>query len=113
MRTVDADFIIQKLTDLWAEKAELGRDLYLLGGAIAIVNDAPTIETVKYGQWEESPCFDYCFWVCTNCEFPSEAIAAPSLYKYCPNCGAIMTGTKPRKEKQNESRSRKQIQRRG
>lgn len=110
MRTVDADFIIQKLTDLWAEKAELGRDLYLLGGAIAIVNDAPTIETVKYGEWEESPCFDYCFWVCTNCEFPSEAIAAPSLYKYCPNCGAIMTGTKPRKEKQNESRSRKQIQ---
>ena len=98
MRTVDADFIIQKLTDLWAEKAELIRDLNLLRGAIDIVNNAPTIETAKYGEWEESPCFDYCFWVCTNCEFPSEAIAAPSLYKYCPNCGAIMTGTKPRKD---------------
>lgn len=98
MRTVDADFIIQKLTDLWAEKAELIRDLNLLRGAIDTVNNAPTIETVKYGEWEESPCFDYCFWVCTNCEFPSEAIAAPSLYKYCPNCGAIMTGTKPRKD---------------
>lgn len=99
MRAVDADVIIQKLTDFGAKKAELDRDLYLLGGVIAIVDNAPTIETVKYGEWEESPCFDYCFWVCTNCEFPSEAIASPSLYKYCPNCGAIMTGTKPRKGK--------------
>lgn len=44
-------------------------------------------------HWEESVCFDDAFWVCSNCKFPSEAIAAPRLYHYCPNCGAKMEGT--------------------
>ncbi len=43
-------------------------------------------------HWEESVCFDDAFWVCSNCKFPSEAIAAPCLYHYCPNCGAKMEG---------------------
>lgn len=43
-------------------------------------------------HWEESVCFDDAFWVCSNCKFPSEAIAAPRLYHYCPNCGAKMEG---------------------
>lgn len=44
----------------------------------------------KHGRWEESAWLDECFWVCSNCKFPSEAIAAPKLYNYCPNCGARM-----------------------
>lgn len=46
--------------------------------------------SVKHGFWEESKCLDDCFWVCSYCKFPSQAIAAPKLYKYCPNCGARM-----------------------
>lgn len=44
----------------------------------------------KHGAWEESKNFDDCFWVCSNCKFPSEATAAPIIYNYCPNCGAKM-----------------------
>lgn len=47
---------------------------------------------VKHGHWEESKCLDDCFWVCSCCKFPSQAVAAPKLYKYCPNCGARMDG---------------------
>lgn len=56
-------------------------------------NNAPIIdpETLRpVAHWEESVCFDDAFWVCSNCKFPSEAIAAPRLYHYCPNCGAKM-----------------------
>lgn len=53
----------------------------------------PTIDPESLrpvAHWEESVCFDNAFWVCSNCKFPSEAIAAPRLYHYCPNCGAKM-----------------------
>ena len=48
--------------------------------------------SIKHGHWKESKCLDDCFWVCSYCKFPSQAIAAPKLYKYCPNCGARMDG---------------------
>lgn len=61
--------------------------------ALNSVDEAPAIdpETLRpVAHWEESVCFDDAFWVCSNCKFPSEAIAAPRLYHYCPNCGAKM-----------------------
>jgi rubrerythrin len=45
------------------------------------------------GHWTESICLDDAFWVCSNCKFPSQASAAPELYRYCPNCGARMEET--------------------
>ena len=54
------------------------------------IKNQDTINNVKHGHWEESKCLDDCFWVCSCCKFPSQAIAAPKLYKYCPNCGARM-----------------------
>ena len=41
----------------------------------------------RSGLWMSDPNG---FWVCSACKFPSEAFAAPVLYKYCPNCGAMM-----------------------
>ena len=58
------------------------------------IKNQDTINNVKHGHWEESQCLDDCFWVCSCCKFPSQAIAAPKLYKYCPNCGARMDGDK-------------------
>ena len=58
------------------------------------IKNQDTINNVKHGHWEESKCLDDCFWVCSCCKFPSQAVAAPKLYKYCPNCGARMDGDK-------------------
>ena len=48
----------------------------------------------KQGEWEESANYDVGFWVCSVCNFTSEATAASKLYKYCPNCGAKMNEVK-------------------
>ena len=63
-------------------------------GVINLIEQAPTVDAVEvvHGRWKESKCLDECFWVCSNCKFPSEASAAPRLYRYCPNCGAKMDG---------------------
>lgn len=57
--------------------------------ALELLKEQEAVEP-KTGHWIESKCLDECFWVCSECNFPSEAIAAPQLYKYCPNCGTKM-----------------------
>ncbi len=47
---------------------------------------AADVAPVRRGRWLEVDCFDIGFY----CGFLSEAIAAPKLYKYCPNCGEKM-----------------------
>lgn len=49
---------------------------------------AEDVVPVVHGRWIESVRFESGFWVCSNCGFVSEAIAAHKLYNYCPNCGA-------------------------
>lgn len=49
---------------------------------------AEDVVPVVHAKWIESVSFESGFWVCSNCSFVSEAIAAPKLYNYCPNCGA-------------------------
>lgn len=51
---------------------------------------AADVAPVRRGRWLDVDCFDIGFWQCSCCGFLSEAIAAPKLYKYCPNCGAKM-----------------------
>lgn len=53
---------------------------------------AADVAPVEHGKWIESANFDTGFWVCSKCGFVSEAIAAPKLYNYCPNCGKKMDG---------------------
>ena len=62
--------------------------------AMEIVASAPSADVVpvEHGKWIESANFDTGFWVCSKCGFVSEAIAAPKLYNYCPNCGKKMDG---------------------
>lgn len=49
---------------------------------------AEDVAPVVHAKWIESVSFESGFWVCSNCGFVSEAIAAHKLYNYCPNCGA-------------------------
>ena len=60
------------------------------GAARKLMEDAPTIEERKRGQWLPDNRPGGGFWVCSECKFPSEAFAANVLYKFCPNCGARM-----------------------
>ena len=57
-----------------------------------IIENVPTVdaEPVRHGCWKPARVVDDCFWVCSSCEFPSEASGANILYKYCPVCGAKM-----------------------
>lgn len=51
---------------------------------------AADVAPVERGHWLDVGCYDIGFWQCSCCGFLSEAIAAPKLYKYCPNCGKGM-----------------------
>lgn len=51
---------------------------------------AADVAPVGRGHWLDVGCYDIGFWQCSCCGFLSEAIAAPKLYKYCPNCGKKM-----------------------
>lgn len=93
MRLIDADQIKAKLLSLMDGKAPTPSDTdCVLDGVLNLLEEQPTETPVKHGHWEESKCLDDCFWVCSCCKFPSTAVAAPKLYKYCPNCGAKMDG---------------------
>ena len=56
--------------------------------------DAADVAPVRHGQWAEPDKFDLGFWLCSNCGFLSEAVAANRMYNYCPSCGAKMGGEK-------------------
>lgn len=53
---------------------------------------APPVDAVPvvHARWDEPQGFQDGFWVCSACNFCTEAIAAPQLYNYCPNCGSQM-----------------------
>ena len=98
-RLIDADALVDAIKDKIAVDKEIYPDdeffrfsRFGMRTVIGIVKNQDTVDSVKHGHWEESKCLDDCFWVCSCCKFPSQAVAAPKLYKYCPNCGARMDG---------------------
>ena len=94
MRLIDADCLLNAIEKLKVRNTSNNATIFDVLGVLddveKIIKAAPINEPVKHGQWEESKCLDDCFWVCSCCKFPSTAVAAPKLYKYCPNCGAKM-----------------------
>ena len=101
MRLIDADKLIEKLEALADSYFDINCSDLIIGlhnlsrqqgvdAAIEVVRKQKSVDPINHGHWEESLCLDDCFWVCSYCKFPSQAIAAPKLYKFCPNCGARM-----------------------
>jgi rubrerythrin len=82
MRLIDAD----------ALKMAFEEDGHLSGYIEEYIDDAPSVDAVPvvHARWDEPQGFQDGFWVCSACNFCTEAIAAPQLYNYCPNCGSQM-----------------------
>ena len=95
-RLIYADWLLNAIEKLKVRNTSNTATIFDVLGVLddveKIIKAAPINEPVKHGHWKESKCLDDCFWVCSCCKFPSQAIAAPKLYKYCPNCGARMDG---------------------
>ena len=99
MRLIDADKLINVVKNDVDFNKEYRIDNFFTKGyragmknAYSIIDSQPTVDVVKHGYWQESQSLDDCFWICSCCRFPSQASAAPQLYKYCPFCGAKMDG---------------------
>lgn len=85
MRLIDADELKEqlfKLKCLYWRAVERRNENYYYLAAIKIVNEQPTIDPVKHGEWEE----DGALYKCTNCGH-TEGYYDMS---YCPECGARM-----------------------
>lgn len=92
-RLIDADALkaqIQREIDMYFD--EDGGGIHTAMEARDEIDYAPTVDAVpvRHGCWKPAQVVDDCFWVCSNCGFPSEACGAKILYKYCPVCGAKM-----------------------
>lgn len=94
MRLIDADVL----------KEAFEEDGHLSGYIEEFIDDTPTIDTVKHGNWQMIGirlCADH--YRCTVCdaEVVIDAITPtrrpPLAYNYCPNCGSKMDGVLPAK----------------
>lgn len=90
-RLIDADKLMEGLDNIVYTRKSSDRHLLQI---VSAIQNAPTVDAVEvvHAEWKESISLDEGFWICSNCNFVSEATAAPILYKYCPNCGAKMDG---------------------
>lgn len=101
MRTIDADVLKGKLIEMQQVYNE-PYEHYDNGfqDAVSQIDDAldnlPTIDPIKHGEWVEDICFDERF-ICNSCgneaymDFDEGKYV---LFDYCPNCGAKMGGDK-------------------
>lgn len=103
-RLIDGDALMPKLKFIQeAEYQIYGKESWgFASKCIAAVEDAPTIEERKTGEWEEIEVIADAYdisgvktWAskmkCNQCGFTTIAIEGHfSQYNFCPNCGADM-----------------------
>ena len=56
---------------------------------------AADVQSIKRGRWENEYLDDDVWWAdCTNCKNDTHSrFGRVSMYVFCPNCGARMSGT--------------------
>ena len=89
MRPIDADTVLAEIMDFIDEYSEVDESglhnpkWCAMEEAKDVILNAPTMDAVPvvHGHWIIYP--DVC--VCSECNEQS-----PGIFKYCPNCGAIM-----------------------
>ena len=97
MRQIDADALVRELTSI---KVTFGSGNGLVEGglsiAISATNGMPTVEPQrKKGRWILTDFPDEQTYKCSECGeywIFIEGTPADNGAKYCPNCGAEMTG---------------------
>ena len=82
-RYIDADAALSRLPDDLPYKASVKR----------VLIQAPTADVVevRHGEWIVCGTFDD-FLKCSLCESEKYPMSQVGNYKYCPNCGAKMSG---------------------
>lgn len=93
MRLIDADDVIQRINDI--EITPTTNLFDLLGRVIGMIDNAPTIETVKRGHWIDIRivsvgCGDNAY--LSNCSACGAEVVLCDYDNYCPACGADMAG---------------------
>ena len=93
MRLIDADALIDKLDIMISEAILCDTQIHyaLIREQVA---EQPTInaETVRHGEWcGEWERGRYMCSVCKTMTDVAEIMGKPA-YKFCPNCGAVMSG---------------------
>lgn len=109
MRAIDADKLRERM---YHDAFEVDSDMQKWDGGCWIrykmfenaINDAPTVEPVKHGEWEEENTRTRSMkFKCSVCGkiayYPQNHHSADPKrcgYAYCPNCGARMDGRERR-----------------
>ena len=104
MRLIDADdvietishYLVEKMYALYPNDKMPDFDKGMIDGyarARSIVFETPTIDPVKHGRWYRPREFQTKSYkrICTNCQDVAYYCGSGD-YRYCPNCGAKMTG---------------------
>lgn len=84
MKLIDADAYLESI-----KPYGISEEVWKESEAFKSVNRMQTVDAVplRRGRWKEDKG-GYGFWICSYCNFVSEASGANILYKFCPNCGA-------------------------
>lgn len=94
MRTIDADELVKKVSEesvhklkqAWNDDAAAeARGMVM---AIGCIKNAPTVDAVKHGSWEDVGFKDF---MCSECGI---ILGGAYCYVYCPHCGTKMDGGK-------------------
>ena len=76
---------IDKNRDALLSSGMAGAEHILVHYGRRVIEELPTIDTVKRGKWNDHTCMNWHGWHCSVCDHETQRRT-----KYCPNCGARM-----------------------